>query len=109
LRRTWVGVRSDLRHRGIGSRLWQDIEAHARNVGGLILRGWAVSDVPEGERFLIARGFEPVHRELQWWVDPSSLDALQLERSTAEAIPHGFRVTTLRHLLPHMAAALRHP
>ena len=108
VRRTWIGVRPDLRHRGIGSRLWQDIEGHARAVGGLRLRSWAVSDAPDGERFLLARGFSRVQRELQSWVDPTSIDARQLERLQAEAQARGLRVTTLRQVLPHMEPALRH-
>lgn len=107
LRRTWVGVRADLRQRGVGSRLWQEIEAHARAVGGLALRSWAVSDMPEGERFLLARGFTRSRRELQSWVDPRSIDASHLERSMADAQERGFRVTTLREVLPHMEPVLR--
>jgi GNAT superfamily N-acetyltransferase len=107
LRRTWVGVRPDLRRRGIGGRLWQAIEAHARQAGGLTLRSWTVADVPEGERFLLARGFGRVERELQSWVDPSSIDANQLEQLTANAREGGFRVTTLRAVLPRMEAKLR--
>jgi GNAT superfamily N-acetyltransferase len=107
LRRTWVGVRPDLRRQGIGSRLWQAIERHAREVGGRTLRSWAVADTPEGERFLLARGFARAQRELQSWVDPARIDARQLERSSAEATERGFRVTTLRALLPHREADLR--
>jgi len=108
LRRTWIGVRADLRRRGIGGRLWQDIEAHARGVGGLTLRSWVVSDVPDGERFLLARGFTRVERELQSWVDPTLVDANQLERWKAEAEARGLRLATLREVLPHMEPALRH-
>lgn len=107
VRRTWVGVRPDLRRRGIGSRLWQEIEAHARAMGGLTLRSWAVSNEPEGERFLLARGFRRIERGLQSWIDPTSIDAGDLERATAEATARGFRVTTLRELLPQAEPALR--
>ncbi len=106
-RRTWVGVRPDLRRRGIGSRLWQHIEAHTQAEGGLALRSWATSDAPEGERFLLARGFARVRRELQSYVDPTSVDADQLERSKAEAKERGFAVSTLREVLPRMEPALR--
>jgi GNAT superfamily N-acetyltransferase len=66
-----------------------------------------VADVPEGERFLLARGFARVQRELQSWVDPTRIDAGQLERSTVAARERGFRVTTLRAVLPHMEPDLR--
>jgi mycothiol synthase len=108
LRRTWIGVRPDLRRRGIGSRLWQEIESHAQDAGGRTLRSWAVSNAPEGERFLLARGFARVHRELQSWVDPISVDADQLQRSTDDARKRGFRVRILREVLPRMEADLRH-
>jgi GNAT superfamily N-acetyltransferase len=107
VRRTWIGVRPDLRRRGIGSRLWQDIEAHARAMGALTLRSWCVSNEPDGERFLLARGFGRVQRELQSWVDPGSIDAADLERARAEATSRGLRVTTLRELLPKAEPALR--
>jgi len=107
LRRAWVGVRPDLRRRGRGSQLWQRIEAHAEEAGGLRLRSWSTSDVPDGERFLLARGFARVERELQSWVDPTSVDVGQLERSEREAKQRGFRVTTLGELLPRMEPALR--
>lgn len=107
LRRTWVGVRPELRGQGIGSRLWLETEAHAREAGGLTLRSWAIADGPEGERFLLARGFARKERELQSWVDPTAVDAIQLERSKADALERGFRVTSLRDVLPRMEAELR--
>jgi len=107
LRRTWIAVRSDHRRRGIGSLLWDRIEAHAREVGGLALRSWAVEDQTDGGRFLRAREFVPVHRELQSWIDPTTLDPRQLERRRAEAEAQGFRVATLRELLPTMESPLR--
>jgi GNAT superfamily N-acetyltransferase len=107
LRRTWIGVRPDFGRRGIGSRLWQAIEAHARAVGALALRSWAVSEAPEGERFLVARGFTRVRRELQSWVDPTEIDTDELERRDAQAHERGFSVTTLRQVLPHMERELR--
>lgn len=107
LRRTWIGVRADLRRRGIGSRLWQEIEAHARMVGGVSLRSWAVANNAEGASFLLARDFSPVRRELQSWVDPTWVDERELERLSSEARSRGFRVSTLREVLPRMEPALR--
>jgi GNAT superfamily N-acetyltransferase len=107
LRRTWIGVRPEFRRRGIGARLWTDIEAHAKAVGGRRLRSWSLGDAPEGERFLVARGFVRTHREIQSWVDPASLDRDDLNRRTAEATQRGFRVAALRELLPRMEPGLR--
>jgi GNAT superfamily N-acetyltransferase len=67
-----------------------------------------VADVPESESFLVARGFSRLRRELQSWVDPTSIDVRQLERLKADAEARGLRVTTLRQLLPQMEPALRH-
>jgi GNAT superfamily N-acetyltransferase len=106
VRRTWVGVHPDHRRRGLGSRLWQEVEAHARRVGGATLRSWAVADAPEGERFLHARAFAETRRERQSWVDPTSIDAGELDRRAAAARARGFRVSTLRALLPAGEPAL---
>ncbi len=107
LRRTWVGVRPDLRRRGIGGELWQRIEAHARQAGGLTLRSWAIGDAPDGQRFLTARGFSRVERELQWWCDPTTLDSTALEQLPFELQQGGFYVKTLRELLPRLEPDLR--
>jgi GNAT superfamily N-acetyltransferase len=99
LRRTWVGVRPDLRRRGIGSRLWQAIEAHVREVRGKALRSWAVADQSDSEPFLLARGFARTQRELQSWVDPRAV--------VSGDQPSGFRVVTLREVLAQMEPPLR--
>jgi len=106
LRRTWVGVRPDCRRRGIGTRLWEEVENHARAVGGHTLRSWVALDQPDGERFLRARGFAPARRELQSWVDPTSIDAAVLAQRRAAAGVRGFRVAILRDLLPGMEPLL---
>ena len=106
-RRTWVGVHPDRRRRGIGSQLWHAIEAHARSLGGNLLRSWVVMDIPDGERFLLARGFSRTERELQSWVDPRGVDADEVDRARRNAEQNGFRVTTLRAVLARMEPALR--
>jgi mycothiol synthase len=107
LRRVWVGVRPDVRRRGVGADLWQRIEAHARQSGGLTLRSWAIADAPEGERFLVERGFMRARRELQSWVDPSTVDVRELERLTTDARRRNFDVKTLAELLPDMESQVR--
>lgn len=107
LRRTWVGVRPDFRRRGIGSQLWRAVEAHARSVGGRSFRSWVVMDAPEGERFLLSRGFVRGERELQSWVDPRLVSLELVEQARSRAEQAGFRVVTLRDVLGPMEAAVR--
>jgi GNAT superfamily N-acetyltransferase len=107
MRGTWVGVRPDLRRRGIGARLWERVEAHAREVGARKLRSSATSDQPDGERFLLERGFTVSRRELQSWVDPTAIDQELLRHRRSDATQRGFRVSVLRDLLPDMESALR--
>jgi GNAT superfamily N-acetyltransferase len=107
VRRAWVGVRPDRRGQGIGAELWRRIEAHARQVGGLTLRSWTIADVPAGDRFLVARGFTRVQRELQSWIDPTSLDGRELERLTADATQRNLDVKTLAEILPDMENQVR--
>jgi GNAT superfamily N-acetyltransferase len=107
LRATWVAVRPDLRRRGIGTRLWERIEAHAREVGARKLRTSATSDQPDGKRFLLERGFTVSRRELQSWVDPAAIDQELLRQRRGDATQRGFRVSVLRDLLPDMEPALR--
>jgi GNAT superfamily N-acetyltransferase len=107
VRRTWVGVRPDVRSRGIGGQLWAAVERHARQIGARTLRSWAVGEGSPGEQFLRARGFKLVERELQSWVDPSSLDETQLERVVATAAERGFRVVGLDRMISSREADLR--
>jgi GNAT superfamily N-acetyltransferase len=75
--------------------LWQGIESHALEVGGVELHTWSAADWPEGQAFAGARGFTPSRRLLQFFVDPTSLDPGQLERRRDAAAGDGFTVTTL--------------
>lgn len=106
LRRIWVGVRPDMRQRGIGARLWERLEAHAREVGVSKLKSWAIADPPDGQRFLRKRGFTPGTRELQSWVDPTAVDRTLLEQRRSEAAKRGFRVARLQELLPGLEPKL---
>jgi GNAT superfamily N-acetyltransferase len=107
LRRTWVGVRPDQRRRGLGSEVWNAIEAHARQVGARTLRSWSVDDGAGGKEFLLAHGFGLTQREVQWWVDPAGIRAADVERATRKASEEGFRVVPLREVLGQMEPALR--
>ena len=100
-------MRPDVRRHGIGAELWQRIETRARQVGGLTLRSWTISEVSDGERFLAARGFTRVQRELQSWIDPTSLDPRELERLSADARQRHFEVKSLGELLPDMETQVR--
>jgi GNAT superfamily N-acetyltransferase len=107
LRGVWVGVRPEVRRRGIGTALWERIGTHAREVGARKLRSSATSDQTAGERFLLSRGFAVTRQELQSYVDPTTIDKELLRHRRSEAGKRGFRVAVLRELLPEMETALR--
>ncbi len=99
VQRVWVAVRPDHRRRGLGGRLFQ--LAEQRGLAGRVrsLRSWALTDEPEGARFLLARGFE--HRRTEWVLalDPTMVDLSELPRRTQSAAAAGYRLAPLRDLL----------
>jgi GNAT superfamily N-acetyltransferase len=106
-RRTWVGVRPDYRRHGVGTEVWGAIEAHTQHVGAGTLRSWTIDDDAAGKQFLLARGFTPIARDVQWWVDPAAINTADVEHVSRKASAAGFRVARLAEVLGPMEAALR--
>jgi GNAT superfamily N-acetyltransferase len=85
----WIGVDRSARRRGIGSELYERIEARLRGVG--VGRVEAVPNDEDGRSFLLARGFEvdQVIRNLE--LDPRTVTPL--------SPPDGVRVVPLAQAL----------
>lgn len=89
-----VWVLEGARRRGIGSELFAIAEGHVRAHGAkqLICH---TDERPEGERFLLARGFEEGHKERISRVDPRAVDTSSLPDLIARSEEQGYRLVRL--------------
>ena len=90
----WFGVRPDARGQGVGTRFHELAERHLLDAGARRLESFSLGD-PDGERFLLARGFEKTRSEQCWSLDPRTVDLAQaadLERAKGA---EGFRLVPL--------------
>jgi GNAT superfamily N-acetyltransferase len=86
--RFWIGVRPERRGRGIGSRLYEEIERHLLSGGAWRLRTWVDAD-PAGALFLERRGFAPG--------DADIVSELDLRTTVLEepVVPAGLRLAPI--------------
>ena len=98
LRRIWVGVAPSHQKMGLGSRLFDTVAGHALTVGATQLKSWARADMPEGVRFLEARGFARTFTERQWTVDPNNAPWSELDSRIEAAGAEGFTIAPLSRL-----------
>jgi GNAT superfamily N-acetyltransferase len=93
--RFWIGVRPDRRERGIGGKLYDLAEGHARAAGVQRLTV-EVDDDPAGRRFAETRGFERISAEIVSSLDPGLADLRELDGLLAATSDAGFELTTLQ-------------
>jgi GNAT superfamily N-acetyltransferase len=86
--RFWIAVPPPLRGRGIGSALFEQVDAYLRGRGAWRMRSQVDGD-PAGDRFLVARGFERV--------DVDRVSQLDLAGAALEEprVPPGYRLVPL--------------
>lgn len=68
----WVGVLPDHRHAGLGSRLYDLAEEHARSLDARRFTSFASESSDDGRSFARHRGFEEGRREQLWELDVTS-------------------------------------
>jgi GNAT superfamily N-acetyltransferase len=90
----WVGVRPDMRKRGIGSALYDLAATHVAE-GAREITSFAVEDAA-GERFLVERGFRKTRAEQAWALDPRELDLSELAALETAKAADGYRLVPLR-------------
>jgi GNAT superfamily N-acetyltransferase len=96
--RIWVGVREEARNRGIGSRLYEEAEAHLSKAGAE--RVTALTDErPEGERFLRKRGFTEGRKERISALDPATADTSRFDELRANVAREGYGLVRLAEVL----------
>ena len=93
----WIGVRSDVRGRGIGHALWERAEQHLREHGARKLETGALEDTP-GERFAEARGFRRTRTELVSRLDVGAVDLARFAELEERRARDGFRAVPLREV-----------
>ncbi len=90
----WLCVRPDTRRRGLGSRFYDLAEQHLRDVGARRLESLAIDD-PDGEHFLLARGFSKTRSEQCWSLDPCAVDVAEVAELERAKAAEGFRLIPL--------------
>ena len=91
----WVGVKRSERRRGLGGRLYAQIEARLGAAGATRIETAPNDD--DGRRFLLARGFEVSNVARSSELDPRLV-------TTPVAVPGGMRVVPLREARGQVAA-----
>jgi len=99
LRRIWVGVAPSHRERGLGGRLFDEAAAHATASGATRLKSWGRADIPEGVRFLKARGFVRTFTERQSTIEPRKAPFGDFDFRIKAAAAEGFRLVPLSRLV----------
>lgn len=67
----WVGVLPEYRRTGLGSRLYELAEEHARSLGARRFTSFAMESSDDGRAFARRRGFVEGRREQYWQLDVS--------------------------------------
>jgi GNAT superfamily N-acetyltransferase len=89
---TWAAVRRDRRRRGIGTRLAELAQVHAREHGARRLTCWSI-EAPENVAFAAMLGFAPARAAVHSVLDPRTVDM-----SGLESLPSSVRVVSLAEL-----------
>lgn len=90
---SWVGVLPPHRRRGLGSRLYELVEEHARSIGAKKLQSFAQEEDSESRAFARRRGFREGLRDQYWELDVGTA-ALQ-----NPAVPPGTELVPLREVI----------
>jgi GNAT superfamily N-acetyltransferase len=89
----WVGVLSEYRGAGLGSRLYELAVEHARSIGGQRFTSFTRKDSDDGRAFARRRGFVEGRREQYWELDVATA---ALRNASA---PSGAEVVRLREVV----------
>jgi GNAT superfamily N-acetyltransferase len=88
-----VFVSPRLRRRGLGAALYDRAHAHLVRVDARVLESWTTDE--QGDRFLVARGFEPVRTQGLLRLDVASADLSELDRLRKAKEAEGYELTPL--------------
>ena len=103
----YAGVQPAFRRRGMGGRLWNEVEAHLAPLGmARTLSGSELSDEASA-RFLRRRGFRHTRDDQAWSLDPRTVDIGELAARRAAAERAGLRLVPMRELLSRPRAIFR--
>jgi GNAT superfamily N-acetyltransferase len=91
----WFGVYPQARRRGLGSRFYELATGHLRGADARRIDSLTAGD-PDGERFLLARGFRRTRSEQAWSLDPNAVDLAEAAEFERRKATEGYRLVPLR-------------
>jgi GNAT superfamily N-acetyltransferase len=89
----WAFVRPSSRRRGLGAALYDIAHEHVAGVGAAVLESWTTG--PDGDRFLVARGFEPTRRREILLLDVAAADLSGLDPLAETRRAEGYELAPL--------------
>ncbi len=93
------GVRPEWRHRGIGGRLFETLDAYLSTLRPSRTLSGTERDDEASSRFLRARGFRHTRDDQAWSVDPRTVSVAELAERRGAAESRGLRLVPMRSLL----------
>lgn len=105
----WLNLRVDqpYRKRGIGSKLWQQLQHDLQQLGAKLARVGTSEFDPDAHPFAQHRGFDEYLRTWEFVLDTSTINLADYQTAQQRSNEHGIQITTLEAERRHNPQALQ--